>query len=110
MSSSDEFPLRNSSDGRENEEHIETEEEHALRPSSASHARHPSAKLKKAPGAPRRFKSSFIFFSSWKHKELKKQFVHLGGGKAKVRPAMSKQSSVILLHPGDHRLDDVTRN
>jgi len=29
------------------------------------------AKLKKAPGAPRRFKSAFIFFSSWKHRQIK---------------------------------------
>jgi len=30
-----------------------------------------NTKMKKAPGAPRRFKSAFIFFSSYKHKQIK---------------------------------------
>jgi hypothetical protein len=31
------------------------------------------AKLKKAPDAPKRFKSAFIFFSTEKHKEIRSQ-------------------------------------
>jgi hypothetical protein len=39
-----------------------------LAPVSAGHKR---AKYKKAPGAPKRFKSAFIFFSTEKHKEIR---------------------------------------
>lgn len=46
------------------------------------------AKLKKDPNAPRRFKSAFIFFSTEKHKEIRKQ---LGkqGAKEKVGGMLS---------------------
>lgn len=49
----------------------------------ATKAKKHAAKYMKAPGAPRRFKTAFIFFSSYKHKEIRKQ---LGdeGNKAKV--------------------------
>ena len=30
------------------------------------------ASLKKAPEAPRRFTSAYMFYSSWKHKELRR--------------------------------------
>lgn len=40
-------------------------------------------KYKKAPGAPRRFKSAFIFFSTEKHKEIR-QGLGLDGAKEKV--------------------------
>lgn len=47
-------------------------------------------KLKKAPGALRRFKSAFIFFSTWKHKEIndraaKQRKDEVRGEKGKVR-------------------------
>lgn len=41
-------------------------------------------KYKKAPGAPRRFKSAFIFFSTEKHKEIR-QGLGTDGAKEKVR-------------------------
>lgn len=31
-------------------------------------------KLKKAPQAPRRFKSAYMFYSTWKHKDIREQF------------------------------------
>jgi hypothetical protein len=40
-------------------------------------------KFKKAPGAPRRFKSSFMFFSTHKHKEIRKK-LEAEGKKEKV--------------------------
>ena len=36
-------------------------------------------KYKKAPQAPKRFKSAFIFFSSAKHPEIRKQLGEKGG-------------------------------
>ena len=56
---------------------------------ASNRSRRASRKLKKAPGAPRRFKSSFIFFSSWKHKEIRNQ---LGKeqAKEKVRVVMEQ--------------------
>jgi hypothetical protein len=33
----------------------------------------PKAKFKKAPQAPRRFKSAYMFFSTWKHKDIREQ-------------------------------------
>ena len=41
-------------------------------------------KLRKAPCAPKRFKSAFIFYSTWKHKEIKKELKQQGI-KRKVR-------------------------
>lgn len=40
-------------------------------------------KFKKAPDAPRRFKSSFMFFSTEKHKEIRKK-LEAEGKKEKV--------------------------
>ena len=36
------------------------------------------SKFKKAPQAPRRFKSAYIFFSIAKHKELREKFPNSG--------------------------------
>lgn len=58
--------------------------------SSTSRLRDPNnalsnvGKLVKAPGAPRRFKSAFIFFSAWKHKLIKDQLARDGIKKEKV--------------------------
>lgn len=46
------------------------------------------AKYKKAPGAPKRFKSAFIFFSTAKHKEIRKKLGAEGNGTEKVRPVI----------------------
>jgi hypothetical protein len=35
-------------------------------------------KIKKSPHAPKRFKSSYIFFSAEKHKEIRQQLASLG--------------------------------
>lgn len=40
-------------------------------------------KLAKAPGAPKRFKSSYIFFSSWKHKQIREQ-LRISGNPSQV--------------------------
>lgn len=53
-----------------------------LPPASAGKGR---AKYKKAPGAPKRFKSAFIFFSTAKHKEIRKKLGAEGNGTEKVR-------------------------
>jgi hypothetical protein len=42
------------------------------------------AKYKKAPGAPKRFKSAFIFFSTAKHKEIRKVLGEKGKDTEKV--------------------------
>jgi hypothetical protein len=42
-------------------------------------------KLKKAPDAPKRFKSAFIFFSTEKHKEIRSQLM-AEGNTEKVTP------------------------
>jgi hypothetical protein len=47
-------------------------------------------KYKKAPQAPRRFKSSYMFFSTTKHKEIRAELTAKGQGQ-KVR--IRKQSS-----------------
>lgn len=44
-------------------------------------------KLKKAPGAPRRFKSAFIFYSTWKHKEIKERLRKEGSNERMVSVA-----------------------
>ena len=54
--------------------------------SPASAAIKGRAKYKKAPGAPKRFKSAFIFFSTAKHKEIRKKLGAEGNGTEKVRP------------------------
>jgi hypothetical protein len=36
-------------------------------------AQPPKAKFKKAPQAPRRFKSAYMFYSTLKHKEIREQ-------------------------------------
>lgn len=46
-------------------------------------------KLKKAPGAPRRFKSAFIFFSTEKHREIRERMGD-ESSKAKVRASKIK--------------------
>lgn len=47
-------------------------------------AHHKRAKYKKAPGAPKRFKSAFIFFSTEKHKEIRAEMGDKGSAE-KVR-------------------------
>jgi hypothetical protein len=49
-------------------------------------------KYKKAPQAPRRFKSSYMFFSTTKHKEIRAELTAKGQGQ-KVRTRTRKQSS-----------------
>ena len=41
-------------------------------------------KYKKAPEAPRRFKSSYMFFSTKKHKEIRTELSEKGEGQKKV--------------------------
>jgi len=48
-------------------------------------------KFKKAPGAPLRFKSAFIFFSTRKHKEIRSQ-LGKAGEKEKVSPNSRDES------------------
>lgn len=50
-------------------------------PSSKEHA---AIKYKKAPEAPRRFKSSYMFFSTTKHKQIREELDEAGKGN-KVR-------------------------
>jgi len=45
-------------------------------PASAGHNKR--AKYRKAPGAPKRFKSAFIFFSTEKHKEIRAEMGEKG--------------------------------
>lgn len=44
-----------------------------------------TVKLKKAPQAPRRFKSSYMFFSTAKHKEIRAELTAKGHGKVRER-------------------------
>ena len=37
-----------------------------------------NVKVQKAPGAPKRFKTAFIFYSTWKHREIRKQLERNG--------------------------------
>jgi len=46
---------------------------------TAAAAKKKPNKYKKAPQAPKRFKSAFIFFSSAKHPEIRKQLGEKGG-------------------------------
>ena len=41
-------------------------------------------KYKKAPQAPRRFKSSYMFFSTKKHKEIRAELTKKGHGKVRT--------------------------
>lgn len=45
--------------------------------------KHKRVKYKKAPGAPRRFKSAYMFYSTDKHKEIRKE-LDKDGKKEKV--------------------------
>jgi len=47
-------------------------------PTSKRNADGPPARYKKAPDAPKRFKSAFIIFSAEKHKEIKEQHAKEG--------------------------------
>ena len=44
----------------------------------------PVVKYKKAPEAPRRFKSSYMFFSTVKHKEIRAELTKKGHGKVRT--------------------------
>jgi hypothetical protein len=52
-------------------------------------------KLKKAPGAPRRFKSAFIFFSTQKHREIRESMGEQSS-KAKVLIQLTLKLYTIL--------------
>jgi hypothetical protein len=54
-------------------------------------------KYKKAPQAPRRFKSSYMFFSTEKHKSIRKEFAERGGGLEKVGCAVVISISFLIL-------------
>ena len=47
--------------------------------SSKPKAKKPTRKFKKAPGAPKRFRSAFILFSQHKHKSIQQDLAHEGG-------------------------------
>ena len=65
-------------------------------------------RYKKAPGAPKRFKSAFIFFSTWKHKEIRKQ---LGKGNAteSVSIILYYLVAAMMADPGGGEIHDVTK-
>ena len=56
------------SKGGENES---SDDDHAE--SSKTKAKKPARKFKKAPGAPKRFRSAFILFSQYKHKAIQEE-------------------------------------
>lgn len=66
-----------------NMDYLETPKPTTVTPKAAVGAAKATAKYKKAPGAPRRFKSAFIFFSTEKHKEIR-QGLGLDGAKEKT--------------------------
>lgn len=68
------------------------------------------AKYKKAPGAPRRFKSAFIFFSTQKHKEIRSQLGEKGS-KEKTTNVAKMVSEAWKGLPADEReyWDDMAR-
>jgi len=51
-------------------------------------------KYKKAPQAPRRFKSSYMFFSTTKHKEIRAELTAKGEGKVRVYEVFVSPSRV----------------
>ena len=55
------------------------------------------AKFKKNPDAPRRFKSSFMFFSQRKHPELRKQMIENGVQEGTVSTKFFSIEGVILI-------------
>lgn len=57
----------------------------------------PPIKQKKAPGAPKRFKSAFIFFSSEKHKEIRSQMMADGNLQKVMQLNTSSNSNLIFL-------------
>jgi hypothetical protein len=56
----------------------------------------PARKMKKSPHAPKRFKSSYIFFSTEKHKEIRQRLDGLGI-QEKVRAANAFPKNTIIL-------------
>jgi len=52
-------------------------------------AKRKEGKYKKAPQAPRRFKSSYMFFSTEKHKAIRKELTEKGGETEKVSTSAS---------------------
>jgi len=55
-----------------------TDDLHQIPPMAASSKTMSSPKYKKAPDAPKRFKSAFIIFSAEKHKEIKAKLAEVG--------------------------------
>ena len=52
-------------------------------------------RYKKAPQAPRRFKSSYMFFSTTKHKEIRAELTAKGQGQKVRRRKQSSQNQVV---------------
>ncbi len=70
------------------------------------------AKFKKAPQAPRRFKSAFIFFSSAKHKEIRAQLADSGVAVKVIWTLLNELLAFVMLFLIIHifrRPDDLRR-
>lgn len=62
-----------------------------------------SIKYKKAPQAPRRFKSSYMFFSTKKHKEIRAELTKKGHGKVSTTEVAKMVSKAWKVLPDDER-------
>ena len=58
--------------------------------------------MKKAPGAPRRFKSAYMFFSTWKHKDIHKQCAERGDEKVAYSAVKSDETNCYRFNSDRH--------